>query len=141
MRRQRLPLTALDADRHGPLLFHQQSLASAASSQSPVQVVFPDSTTSIAVPLGSVREGLVADSRRLPSTDDGEDGEGNVLETSDEIILILSGSEEGRKVLKTNITVTVFLILLQMLLVVAMYSGEVPTDWVFIDQASRVDAV
>ena len=130
MRRQRLPLSALDPESSGSFLFHQQSLVSAASGKPPVQVIFPDSTTSIAVPVSSVRDGFLSVASRR-STSEEENDTTTTLETSDDIILVLSDSIESRALLRTRIFLTISIILLQAGVIIAIYSGETPADWIF----------
>lgn len=138
MRRQRLPLSALDTDDSRPLLFYQQSLMSAAEGKAPVQVIFPDNTTSIAVPVSSVRDGFIPGVPRRSTTDE-EDTTSTVLDDKEDIILVLTGSREGDQIIRSRVALVFVLMIFQLVLVGMIYSGEMPSDWSFSTRTGMAD--
>lgn len=128
-------MSALDTEGSRSLLFNQQSLMSAAAGKTPVQVIFPDSTTSIAVPVSSMRDGFTPAVTRRVSVDE-EDATSTVLDEKEDIILLLTGSREGDEVVRSLLTLVLAIILLQLLLIGVLYSGEVPSEWQFNDNGA-----
>ena len=123
MKRQRLPVAALDPTR--PLLFHQQSLASVTGCKQPYQLIFPDQTTSIGLPIESELRNSFADFssaspvRRAESEDS--------LVTQGEAIIIVCTPASQPTNLNPEMAVFVVIVFLQ-IVVLCLWSVHVPTS-------------
>ena len=124
MRRQRLPIDALNTSR-GSALYHEQSLASAASGPPPVLLTFPDNSLSIAssVKVSSLREGFLPPSSRA-STDEEFEEPASQTET----IVICTPSQSSAHLLRIPTLAVCSSAVTQFLIFILWSMGEVADD-------------